>query len=121
MTGSAMCMVHCLALPVLLAAVPALSAVVAIPESFHIWVLLLATPAAAIALFGGHARHAAVWPLGLGIGGLGLMALGAFVVPEGSVETAVTVAGGTLVAMAHIGNLRLRHTCSARRRSCARN
>ena len=121
MTGSAVCMVHCLVLPVLLAALPTVSAFVAIPESFHVWVLLFAVPVAAIALLGGHARHAASWPLGLGIGGLSLMALGACAVPEGGLETAVTVAGGILVAVAHIANFRLRHTCSPQLRSCPRN
>ena len=35
MAGSAACMVHCLALPLLLAAVPTVSAFIVIPESFH--------------------------------------------------------------------------------------
>jgi hypothetical protein len=112
MLGSAACMVHCLAVPLLLAALPALSAIVVMPESFHRWVLLFAVPAAVIALLGGHARHAAMWPVSLGAAGLSLMTLGAFAVPEGGVETGMTVAGGILVATAHIANLRLRHTCA---------
>lgn len=111
MAGSAACMVHCLALPIFLAAVPAVSAFIVIPESFHRWVLLFAAPIAAIALVGGHARHAASWPLCLGAAGLGLMTIGAFALPEGGAEIAVTVTGGILVAIAHIGNLRLRHSC----------
>lgn len=86
-------MVHCLALPILLAAVPAISAIVAIPESFHRWVLLFAAPAAAIALVSGYARHAAPLPLGVGAIGIGLMALGAFGVPEGPVEIGMTMMG----------------------------
>lgn len=75
MAGSAACMVHCLVLPILLAAVPAVSAFIVIPESFHRWALLFAAPIAAIALVGGHARHAASWPLCLGAAGLGLMTI----------------------------------------------
>ncbi|MET3826855.1 hypothetical protein ABIC16_002548 [Sphingomonas sp. PvP055] len=112
MAGSALCMVHCLALPILLAAVPAISAIVAIPESFHRWVLLFAAPAAAIALVSGYARHAAPLPLGVGAIGIGLMALGAFGVPEGPVEIGMTIMGGMLVAFAHVANLRLRHRCA---------
>ena len=33
--------------------------------------------------------------------------------PEGGVESAVTVTGGILVALAHAANLRLRHGCGA--------
>lgn len=114
MTGSAACMIHCLALPLLLAAAPALSAFIAIPESFHRWVLVFAVPAAVVALLGGHARHAALWPFLLGLVGLGLMTLGAFAVPEGEVEIAVTVAGSIVLAAAHIANLRLRSGCRVR-------
>ena len=110
-TGSAACMIHCLALPLLLAAAPSLSAIIAIPESFHRWVLLFAAPMAVIALVGGRARHAASWPLFLGAAGLGLMTIGAFALREGGVEIAVTVTGGILVALAHVTNLRLRHSC----------
>ena len=113
MTGSAACMIHCLALPLLLAAAPALSAVVAIPESFHRWVLVFAVPAAVIALLGGHARHAARWPLLLGVVGLSLMTLRAFAVSEGRIEIAVTVSGSIVLAAAHIANLRLRRGCAA--------
>ncbi len=116
MAGSAACMVHCLVLPILLAAVPAVSAFIVIPESFHRWALLFAAPIApiaAIALVGGHARHAASWPLCLGAAGLGLMTIGAFALPEGGVEITVTVTGGILVALAHTANLRLRHSCGS--------
>ncbi len=113
MAGSAACMAHYLALPVLLAALPAVSALIVIPESFHRWVLLFAAPMAVIALVGGRARHAASWPLFLGGAGLGLMTIGAFALTEGGVERAVTVTGGILVALAHAANLRLRHSCGA--------
>ena len=114
MTGSAACMIHCLALPLLLAAAPSLSAIIAIPESFHRWVLMFAAPVAVVALLGGNVRHGTRWPLYVGAAGLGLMTLGAFGLPEGRVEIAVTVAGSILVATAHIANLRLRGSpCAA--------
>ena len=114
MTGSAACMIHCLALPLLLAAAPSLSAIIAIPESFHRWVLMFAAPVAVVALLGGNMRHGTRWPLYVGAAGLGLMTLGAFGLPEGRVEVAVTVAGSIFVATAHIANLRLRRSpCAA--------
>lgn len=113
LTGSAVCMVHCLALPLLIAVAPASSAVLAIPESFHRWILLLAVPMAIVALIAGHARHAGKWPILVGGLGLALMGIGAFLVPEGLAETAITVVGSVLVAGAHIGNWRLRRSSSA--------
>lgn len=107
-TGSAACMVHWLALPLLIAAIPALSAVIAVPESVHRWILLLATPLAIVALIGGHGRHATTWPIVVGGAGLAFMAIGAFAVSEEAAETALTVTGSLLVAVAHIGNWRLR-------------
>ncbi|MEG8017490.1 MerC domain-containing protein [Sphingomonas sp. LR55] len=113
-TGSAACMIHCLALPLLLAAAPSLSAIIAIPESFHRWVLLFAAPVAVVALLGGNVRHKVPLPLCLGLIGLALMTIGAFVLREGAAEIAITVAGSVLVATAHIMNQRLRHSsCTA--------
>ena len=113
-TGSAVCMIHCLALPLLLAAAPSLSAIIAIPESFHRWVLLFAAPVAMVALLGGNVRHKVPLPLCLGLIGLALMTIGAFVLREGAAEIAITVAGSVLVATAHIMNQRLRHSsCTA--------
>ncbi len=110
--ASAACMVHCLALPLLIAALPALSAVLAVPESFHVWVLAFAVPAAGIALVQGRSRHGASYPLGVGAMGLLLLAVGAFAVGEGPLETPVTVAGSLLLAFAHIANWRLRRACA---------
>lgn len=101
-------MVHCLALPLLIAAAPALTVFLFIPESFHRWVLAFSAPAAVFALMGGRSRHHAVLPLGLGGVGLTLLALGAFVFSEGRVETIATVLGSVFVATAHILNWRSR-------------
>ena len=109
--ASLACMVHCLALPLVIAALPVLSSVLNVPESFHVWVLAFAAPVAAAALLQGRARHGAWWPVGLGAAGLALMATGALA-PEGAAETAFTVAGGLLLACAHIANWRLRRACA---------
>lgn len=112
LAGSFACMVHCLALPLLIAALPALSSVLAVPESFHLWVLGFAAPAAVIALLQGRARHGASCPLWIGLAGLAMLAAGALALPEGPPETAVTVAGSLCLAGAHIANWRLRRTCA---------
>lgn len=107
--ASFLCLVHCLALPLLFAALPALSHVIAIPESFHVWILLFAVPASGAALLGGRARHRASWPSGAGACGLLCLVLGAFAVERASDETAITVAGSLMLAAAHVANWRLRH------------
>lgn len=112
--ASGACMAHCLALPLVVAALPALSSVLAAPEAFHLWMLALAVPAAAVALVQGRARHGAWAPLVVGAAGLVLLATGALVLGEGRLETAVTVAGGVLLATAHVANRRLRRACARR-------
>lgn len=109
MGASLLCLIHCLALPLVIAALPALSRILNISESFHIWVLLFATPTSGAALFAGRLRHGAFWPITLGFVGLLCLAIGALLFLETPVETPVTVSGSLLLATAHIGNWRLRH------------
>jgi peptidoglycan/LPS O-acetylase OafA/YrhL len=104
-------MVHCLALPLLLAVAPAVSVFFSIPESFHHWVIAFAAPIAVIALSGGRRRRRTVFPVAFGCVGLTLLILGAFAFPEGQVETIATVFGSIILATAHILNGRSRRVC----------
>ena len=108
-SASAVCLVHCVGLPLLLAALPALAAVVAMPESFHVWVLAFAVPASGIALLFGYRSHRARLPLLVGGSGLALLALGALVQLGGPFETSVTVIGSLTLAISHVMNWRRRH------------
>ncbi|WP_160296824.1 MerC domain-containing protein [Sphingomonas sp. ERG5] len=110
--GSVACMVHCLILPLIIAALPALGTVLAIPESFHVWILGFAVPAAALALIQGRARHGERYPLWLGGVGIAWLAIGALVLGGTMAETPVTVVGSLLLAAAHIANWRLRHAAA---------
>jgi hypothetical protein len=107
--ASVLCLIHCLALPLLLAALPALSRVFAVPESVHIWILAFAVPSSAIALFGGRARHGAAYPIVIGIVGLAFLGLGALPLAGTRWDTIVTVPGSIMLAIAHLTNWRLRH------------
>lgn len=107
--ASGACIIHCLAMPLLFAALPALSSVLPVSESFQLWMIGFAVPTSAVALFrGGVGRRgwAALW---LGIAGLILLTIGAMVVSEGAHETTLTVAGALTLATAHIINWRRRH------------
>lgn len=108
-TASLLCLVHCLALPLVIAALPMLARALALPESVHVWLLAFAIPASGAALLAGHVRHGAAWPLGAGGVGLLLLAVGALAFGGSGAETPLTVSGGLILASAHIGNWRLRH------------
>ena len=109
--ASLLCLVHCLALPLIMAALPALSRVLAIPESFHLDVLAFAVPVSGWTLLNGRGRHGAAWPLMLGIAGLALLAIGALAFGKTRGETPLTVLGSLTLAAAHLSNWRLRHVC----------
>ena len=104
------CLVHCLALPVLIALLPAWSAFLDVPESFHLWILLLAAPISLTVLVRAASGKPGYPPLLFGIAGLALMALGLLV--EGEVlEAMVTSIGAALLAFGHILNWRARRPC----------
>jgi hypothetical protein len=107
--ASLLCLIHCAGLPLLLAAIPALSRALALPESFHLWMIVLAVPASGTALLAGYRQHRAWRPLATGIAGLGLLLAGALLFGEGRLETPVTIAGSLCLVAAHIANWRGRH------------
>lgn len=111
--ASLLCLVHCLALPILIAALPVLAQAFDLGEGFHLLILAAAIPTSAIALAAGHRRHGALVPVLVGVVGLVLMAAGAVFVSRAAAETALTVAGSLLLAGAHIANWRLRTRATA--------
>jgi hypothetical protein len=96
-----LCLVHCLALPVALALLPALSSVLEIPETFHLGMLIFAVPVSAFTLLRTVQREHRTTLLLLGGAGLVLM-IGALLFP--SAETALTVGGSMFVVLAHVLN-----------------
>lgn len=102
---SGLCMVHCLALPLVAALTPAL-ATWAHAEWIHVAVLLIAAPLSALALWRRGQRLSVIAPALLG---LMCLALGALHWPAHELETPITVLGGLLLAFAHIANWRARH------------
>lgn len=102
------CLVHCLALPLLIAIIPVIPAVLPIPDHFHAIALGLAIPATGGALFAGYRRHRVVAPLFAGTAGLALLTLGATHWEATPLETPVTVLGSLCIAAAHLVNWRYR-------------
>lgn len=109
------CLVHCVGLPLIVAALPALASFLSLPESLHLWVLAFAIPTASVALASGVASHADRRPLIFGLAGIATLTAAASL-PEGmAMETPATVLGSLILAIAHIWNWRLRHGCRAYR------
>ncbi|WP_077146861.1 MerC domain-containing protein [Sphingopyxis sp. KK2] len=118
---SATCLIHCLALPMLLLLAPAIGHWIALPEWTHAAILTLALPAAYGAMRGGWHRHRRSAPAVTAAAGLALLALGlaahegwfAAIDPEAG-DRLLTTAGALALAAAHVANWRLSH-----RRPCA--
>lgn len=108
LTASGACLVHCLLLPVLLALLPALSSLLAVPEEAHLAALCFAVPATAFAMLRGWRLHGIAQPLLVGAAGLAALVIGALAGLEWLAETGFTVAGSLLVMAAHLHNWRLR-------------
>ncbi|WP_126172613.1 MerC domain-containing protein [Altericroceibacterium xinjiangense] len=105
--ASLTCVLHCLALPVLIAFLPAWSAWLALPEISHVWALALAIPFSLGVLFRaarGRRWFAALW---VGVAGFLLMAVGLSL--HGSwMEPVVTSFGAFVMAFGHVMNWRQR-------------
>jgi hypothetical protein len=104
---SALCAVHCVS-GVVLVALLGVSGGVLLDPRIHEYGLAAALVIGIVGLGTGALRHGHRGPLMLGGAGLALMACG-LVAPHGGAEVALTVAGVTLLAIAHIGNLRHAH------------
>ncbi|WP_066681603.1 MerC domain-containing protein [Sphingomonas sp. CCH9-E2] len=111
--ASVLCLIHCLALPIVIAALPALAARLDLGEGFHLGVLAFALPVSAVALGEGWRRHRGLTPLFVGAAGLVLLAAGLAFEEWVAVETGVTVAGSLLLAGAHVANWRGRGLVAA--------
>lgn len=115
-TLSLTCLVHCLALPLLILLAPALGTWTAMPEWVHAAILILALPAATLAMKDGWRRHGRMAPAVLAAAGLGLIAAGlaahegwmALADPE-TADRLLTSLGAVALVTAHLLNWRWRH------------
>lgn len=101
---SLLCLIHCLALPTLLAITPWLIPGFMVDESFHVAAVAIALPVSALAL----ANSLRARPLIVMLAGLGIaLLLAGTLVHEEYLEVSLTVCGALLVACAHLRNLYL--------------
>ena len=102
---SLLCIVHCLATPVLLALAPWLVPGLFEDERFHMIAVLVALPVSAVALAGTLRARPEI--VAAAAGGLALL-LVATSLHDAWMETSMTVSGAILVVFAHVRNLQLR-------------
>ncbi|PKP99798.1 MAG: MerC mercury resistance protein [Alphaproteobacteria bacterium HGW-Alphaproteobacteria-13] len=108
LSTSLLCLVHCLALPVLLLLLPGVIGLFARSEAFHYVALALVVPAALAAFRLGYRRHRARRPALLGLAGVACLVIALLPgTTEGS-ELWFTVAGSLLLVAGHTMNWRLR-------------
>ena len=110
--GSLVCAAHCALLPLVIALLPSLGLASLAGDTFERGFVVFATSLGLFSVVWGYRRHRAVRALWLLIPGLGLLWSGALYPPlhETLLPHALAMtAGGTLVALAHVANLRLNH------------
>jgi hypothetical protein len=114
--GSLLCAIHCAALPLAIAALPALGLASAKYDGFEQAFIAFATFVGCFSVFWGYRRHGAVRALGLLIPGLAALWSG-ILLPQVHhnlvLHALVMTTGGTLVGLAHLANLRLVHIHNA--------
>jgi hypothetical protein len=107
---SFICTLHCLAAPFLVALLPTLAAINLEDEAFHLWMVIAVIPTSLLALSMGCKKHRDYRVLLLGITGLSLLIIAAFLGHDllgESAETALTVLGASIIAAGHLLNHRL--------------
>ena len=110
--GSMACAAHCALLPVVIALLPSLGLASLASDTFERGFVVFATLLGLFSVVWGYRRHRAVRALGLLVPGLALLWTGALYPPlhESLLSHALAMTvGGTLVALAHLANLRLNH------------
>ena len=109
-TGSLLCAIHCAVLPLLIVALPSLGLAAWLDDDFELGFVLFASLLGLYSLVRGYRRHHALVALRLLVPGLAALWLGVLYPPlHGStvLHAIAMTAGGTLVGMAHLVNLRL--------------
>lgn len=116
---SGLCVIHCLAFPVLLVLLPSLSSLGLGEEHFHQWLLYAIIPSSIIALGLGCKKHKRYNILATGLLGLAIICFAGFfghdLVGETG-EKALTVLGSVIIIWGHVQNHR---ACKHNQHVCA--
>ena len=83
MTASIGCAIHCAAMPLVIAYLPALGLGWLADEGFHQWMAVLCFALAALAFLPGWRKHRSLLPVGFGIAGVFLLTFAAYGLEDG--------------------------------------
>ena len=111
---SALCIVHCVAIPLLISVAPLLASFAFADESFHIALIALVVPTSAVALSLGCRKHRSWRIPTLGLLGVTILlsaAVGGGILFGEVGETSLTVLGALVIALAHLLNYRACRAC----------
>lgn len=110
-TASFVCALHCAALPLLLAVLPALGLGFLADHSFERGFIAFASALALVSLAFGFRRHRRLRAFGFLVPGVVLLVAGIVIDIDGAplVHALFVSLGGMLVALSHLTNLRLAH------------
>lgn len=109
------CLAHCIALPLAIAALPALAEIVPLPTHVHLVALGTAIPFTGIALWAGYRHHGGARPLVMGVLGLAMLTIAVWPWGGTVLEAPITICGSIAIAAAHLGNWRLRRQATPAR------
>ena len=115
-TLSVVCLVHCLTLPLAIAALPLVAAQWLHTSAFHIVMALALLPVALLAVVPGLRLHGRASVAAAMAAGLSLLSTAAFAgerLLSREWEIALTLAGGAILVTAHAVNLALCRACPA--------
>ena len=98
---SGLCMLHCLALPLVISALPIMFQGLQ-SEIVHQVLVVLAVPLAISAVWAARGQRMSGFTIGLLLSGATALSLGAFAEPLHDYETLLTVAGAVLLSAGHI-------------------
>lgn len=110
--GSLLCAAHCALLPAVVALLPAFGIAAIGGDGFEQGFVVFATLLGLFTLAWGYRRHRTLQALSLLVPGLAILWFGVLYPPlhQSVIPHAVAMTiGGTLVALAHLANLRLNH------------
>lgn len=110
--GSLLCAAHCALLPAVVALLPAFGIAAIGGDGFEQGFVVFATLLGLFTLAWGYRRHRTLQALSLLVPGLAILWIGVLYPPlhQSVIPHAVAMTiGGTLVALAHLANLRLNH------------
>jgi len=110
-TLSVLCVIHCVATPIVLSLAPAMMGVFG---NAHPVLLVLVLATAAAAFIPGYRHHRQVAPLLLGLGGVMLLTIGTVVFhADLALDTAFSISGAALMLAAHWKNRTAHRHCHA--------